>query len=127
MDTVGLVDYGQKNQISAQLGLEPDRIQVIISKSVFKWLNKKKGKTMVNSEKRYETDYRLVTIKTSDGSTVQGKVNISPNQRVSELFNLHKGPFVVMVEATFGDVHGKTLFVNKEHIVWVEPQTDPKE
>jgi len=70
----------------------------------------------------YDTDYRLVTIKTNDGATVQGKVNISPNQRVSDLFNLHKGPFVVLVNATYGDVSGKTLFINKAHIVWIEPE-----
>jgi hypothetical protein len=80
---------------------------------------------MVNAEKGYDTDYRVVTIKTSDGSTIQGRVNISPNQRVSELFNLQKGPFVVLVEATYGDVRGKTLFINKHHIVWVEPEVDP--
>ena len=77
---------------------------------------------MSNQIKGYETDYRLITIKTSDGATVQGKVNISPNQRVSELFNLQKGPFIVIVDATYGEVHGKTLFINKEHVIWVEPE-----
>jgi hypothetical protein len=79
---------------------------------------------MPNPQKGYDTDYRLVTIKTTDGSTVQGKVNIAPNQRVSELFNLHKGPFVVLVHATFADVREKTLFINKNHIVWVEPEPE---
>ena len=77
---------------------------------------------MSNNGHNYKTDYRMVTIKTSDGSKLQGKVNIAPNQRVSELFTLQKGPFVVLVEAGFGDVKGKTLFINKEHIVWVEPE-----
>ena len=67
-------------------------------------------------------DYRLITIRTSDGTSIQGKVNIAPNRRVSELFTIQKGPFVVMVEAGYGDVAGKTLFINKEHIVWVEPE-----
>jgi hypothetical protein len=82
---------------------------------------------MPNPQKGYDTDYRLVTIKTTDSSTVQGKVNIAPNQRVSELFNLHKGPFVVLVDATYGDVRGKTLFINKSHIVWVEPEDTQEE
>ena len=77
---------------------------------------------MSANDHQYKTDYRMVTIKTSDGSKLQGKVNIAPNQRVSELFTLQKGPFVVLVEAGFGDVKGKTLFINKEHIVWVEPE-----
>jgi len=82
---------------------------------------------MTNQQKGYDTDYRLVTIKTTDSTAVQGKVNIAPNQRVSELFNLHKGPFVVLVDATYGDVSGKTLFINKEHIIWVEPEDDPED
>ena len=111
---------------------------------------------MADEQKTFETDYRTISIKTSDGSTVQGppagpsnkpspprrarpdgltgglrgktgttvqgKVNISPNQRVSELFTAQKGPFVVMVEATFGEVSNKTLFINKDHIIWVEPE-----
>jgi hypothetical protein len=77
---------------------------------------------MSSRENAYQTDYRLVTIKTSDGATVQGKVNVLPNQRVSELFNLQEGPFVILVAANYGEVQGKTLFINKDHIVWVEPE-----
>lgn len=72
--------------------------------------------------KAYRTDYRTITLKTVDGTTVQGKINISPNQRVSELFTLQKGPFVVMVDASYQGVAGKTLFINKQHIIWVEPE-----
>ena len=82
---------------------------------------------MTSPQKSYDTDYRMVTIKTTDGSTVQGKVNIAPNQRESELFNIHKGPFVVVVDASYGDVCGKTLFINKNHIIWVEPEPDQAE
>ena len=82
---------------------------------------------MANKQKGYDTDYRMVTIRTTDSSTVQGKVNIAPNQRVSELFNLHKGPFVVLVDATYGDVRNKTLFINKDHIVWVEPEEESQD
>jgi hypothetical protein len=77
---------------------------------------------MVESPGAYETDYRTVTIKTIDGSTVQGKVNISPNQRVSDLLKLQKGPFLVVVKASYADCTGKTLFINKSHIVWIEPE-----
>ena len=77
---------------------------------------------MNGSNKAYETDYRTVTIKTIDGSTVQGKVNISPNQRVSDLLTLQKGPFLVVVDASYMDCSGKTLCINKAHIVWIEPE-----
>ncbi|MBI5552685.1 MAG: hypothetical protein HY911_14350 [Desulfobacterales bacterium] len=81
---------------------------------------------MTSQEQPHRTDYRTITIKTSDGSTVQGRVNISPHQRVSEIFTLQKGPFVVVVDASYGTVSGKTLFINKEHIVWVEPEDRPE-
>ena len=77
---------------------------------------------METSKTEYATDYRTITVRTSDGSTVQGKVNIAPSERVSDLFMLHQGPFVILVDAGFGSVTGKTLFINKEHIVWVEPE-----
>jgi hypothetical protein len=70
----------------------------------------------------YETDYRTVTIKTIDGSTVQGKVNISPNQRISDLLIQQPGHFMVVVDASYQDGKGKTLFINKAHIIWIEPE-----
>lgn len=77
---------------------------------------------MAASERTYETDYRIITVKTIDGSSIQGKVNIAPNQRVSDLLTLQKGPFLVIVEASFAESSGKTLLINKDHIVWVEPE-----
>ena len=77
---------------------------------------------MTGSKNTYETDYRTVTIKTIDGSTVQGKVNISPNQRISDLLTLQKGQFLVVVDSSYMDCSGKTLFINKDHIVWIEPE-----
>jgi hypothetical protein len=79
---------------------------------------------MAENKTEFTTDYRTITIRTSDGTSIHGKVNISPNRRVSELFTLQKGPFVVMVSASYGEVSGKTLFINKEHIIWVEPDED---
>jgi hypothetical protein len=77
---------------------------------------------MAEPKKTYETDYRTVSIKTIEGSTVQGKVNISPNQRVSDLLTLHAGPFLIVVDASCMGSTGKTLFINKSHIVWIEPE-----
>ncbi len=71
----------------------------------------------------YDSNYCTVTIKTIDGSTMLGRINISPNLRVSEMFTHQmEDPFVVVTEAGFGQVNGKTLFINKSHIIWVEPE-----
>ena len=70
-------------------------------------------------------NYRMVTIKTTDGSTIQGKVYLSAKDRVSDLFTQSKAPFIVVVDAMFRESSGKTLFVNKKQIVWVEPEEKP--
>jgi hypothetical protein len=77
---------------------------------------------MGNNQKHYVTDYRLITIKTTDGSTINGKVNLTSKQRVSDLFTASDIPFLIMVDAVTKDGAGKILFVNKEHIVWAEPE-----
>ena len=84
---------------------------------------------MSSQETSYATEYRLVTVRTTDGSTINGKVNISPDQRVSELFTRRDVSFIVMVDVVLKDSAGKTRFgagktqfINKDHIVWVEPE-----
>ena len=80
------------------------------------------GYNMENDQNGYVTDYRSITIKTTDGSTINGKVNLTSKQRVSDLFTESSSPFLIMVDAVTRDGSGKILFVNKEHIVWAEPE-----
>ena len=77
---------------------------------------------MGNQDAGYSTEYRSITVRTTDGSTINGKVNISPDQRVSDLFTRRELPFIVMVDVALKDAVGKTRFINKDHIVWVEPE-----
>jgi hypothetical protein len=77
---------------------------------------------MSNQDESYNTEYKSITVRTTDGSTINGKVNISPDQRVSDLFTRRELPFVVMVDVVLKDAVGKTRFINKDHIVWVEPE-----
>lgn len=77
---------------------------------------------MDRKDTNFETDYRIVTIKTIDGATVRGRINVSPSQRVSDYFANQKGPFAVVVDANYNQVTGKTLFINTRHIIWVEPE-----
>ena len=77
---------------------------------------------MSNQDEGYNTEYRFITVRTTDGSTINGKVNISPDQRVSDLFTRRELPFIVMVDVALKDAVGKTRFINKDHIVWVEPE-----
>jgi hypothetical protein len=77
------------------------------------------GRTM--AVETYKSEYRKVTIKTTDGSTLTGTVNIGIKDRVSDLFTRSESPFVVLTEVETRDGSGKVLFLNKRHIVWVEP------
>ncbi|MBW2107541.1 MAG: hypothetical protein JRI36_02585 [Deltaproteobacteria bacterium] len=74
-----------------------------------------------------------VSIKTADGSVIQGSVNVGFERRVSNLFIDSESPFVVLFDATIpGEGSGKILVLNKAHIVWVEPEearvtSDPRD
>ena len=72
-------------------------------------------------EDSYSTTYESITVRTIDGSTFNGKVNIAPDQRVSDIFTKGDRSFIVMVDVSSIDTSGKTRFINKDHIVWVEP------
>jgi len=67
-------------------------------------------------------DYRTITIKTLDGSTLQGRIFLATGQRVSDVFTRSEAPFLVLVDVILREGSGKTLIVNKDHIVWVEPE-----
>ena len=77
---------------------------------------------MANQLQSDNPEYRSITVKTSDGSTLHGKVNLTEMQRVSDLFTQSDAPFIVMVDVQHREGEGKTLVINKEHIVWVEPE-----
>ena len=77
---------------------------------------------MEESKDSYKREYRRISIKTSDGSTLVGKVNIGIKERVSDLFTKTENPFIVITDVEHQDISGKVLFVNKSNIVWVEPE-----
>jgi hypothetical protein len=87
------------------------------------------GKEVGNAGKKThlspaEPVYKKITIKTTDGATIQGRVNLTSKERVSDLFTQSKSPFIVLVDTFLREGHGKILVVNKKHIVWVEPEED---
>lgn len=70
----------------------------------------------------YIREVKNITIRTSEGSTLTGKVNLGNKERVSDLFTKMDTPFVVLFDAEHRDGSGKVLIVNKSNIVWVEPE-----
>jgi hypothetical protein len=78
--------------------------------------------TMASQDKSVNVYFPTITVRTSDGSTLQGKVYLTEKQRVSDLFTQSAAPFIVMVDVSHKEGEGKTLVINKDHIVWVEPE-----
>jgi len=76
---------------------------------------------MEKSAEDYQIEYKNITIKTSDGSTIYGQINIGEKERVSDIFTINESLFVVMVDVSYKENIGKTIFINKRHIVWAEP------
>ncbi len=73
------------------------------------------------SEKQAKVAEKAVYIKTVEGSLVRGKINIGSNDRLSDVFVKGKYPFVVLFDVGEPDGIRKVLIINKNHIVWVEP------
>jgi hypothetical protein len=69
---------------------------------------------------------RQVTLKLTDGSVLQGKVNLYyeevPLNRVSDLFTEHRDPFLVLFDVAMEGQAAQVFIINKQHIVWVTPE-----
>lgn len=77
---------------------------------------------MEKNAEDYQVEYKNITLKTTDGSTIYGQINIGENKRVSDIFTSNESLFVVMVDVSYKENIGKTMFINKRHIVWAEPE-----
>ncbi|PIE70271.1 MAG: hypothetical protein CSA22_08705 [Deltaproteobacteria bacterium] len=66
---------------------------------------------------------RRIVVKTTDGSTITGNVNLNSEtrriDRVSDLLTKGQSPFLVMYEAMFEGRLNPYMIVNKMQIVWV--------
>ena len=77
---------------------------------------------METNDKTHTPEYRSITVRVSNGSTIQGMVNIAGRERASDIFTQSDPPFIVLVDATVREGHSKILFLNKRHIIWAEPE-----
>lgn len=77
---------------------------------------------------RGHMDSRPITLKLVDGSVITGKINLiqrgEHEHRVSDIFVGRHEPFVVVFQATIGEMTNKVLVINKSHILWLIPEDD---
>jgi DUF4097 and DUF4098 domain-containing protein YvlB len=76
---------------------------------------------------------RIIRLKLVDGTLVNGQVNINRDQgydRVSDLLTNNRESFLILYNVTAhpgnidNPIRYKTLFINKDHIIWAEPDED---
>ena len=69
------------------------------------------------------TENRLVTVKTTDGSIISGNINLNseslPMDRVSDLLIKGQNRFLIMYNATLDERKDAAVIINKSQIVWV--------
>jgi len=69
------------------------------------------------------TENRLVTVKTTDGSLICGNINLNseslPMDRVSDLLIKGQNKFLIMYNATLDERRDAAIIINKSQIVWV--------
>ena len=69
---------------------------------------------------QYEVNFKKVTVKMSDGTSITGKVNITSFQRLSDLFRQSRDNFLTLAVEE-GGVQ-KVVMLNKAYIVFAESE-----
>ena len=75
-------------------------------------------------EQKWETNFKPLTVKMSDGTLLAGKVNIRNFQRLSDFFRQSDDQFITILSpgGQEGEQTQKVIMVNKSYIVWAETQ-----
>jgi hypothetical protein len=89
---------------------------------IFEKNMQREASNMEARKDNYKAEYKNITVRTSDGTTLKGKVNIGIRERVSDLFTKPERPFIIMLNSGNKDDSERVLIVNKDHIVWAEPE-----
>ena len=71
----------------------------------------------------YEINYKNLSVKLSDGSSVRGKVNLSGDyRRLSDFMKHAPDKFVTLVSEGASEQQSKVIIINKDYVVWAEPE-----
>jgi hypothetical protein len=73
-------------------------------------------------EKKKEIVTGNISLRTVDGSVIRGKINLEDKERVSDVLVKGDSPYLIIFGASTSNVNDKVFIVNKQHIVWVEPE-----
>ncbi len=86
-------------------------------------------------DKTKEIESRIIRIKLIDGTQINGQANINKSHRydrLSDLLGSSQEQFLTMINATVHEdgldqaVKYKTIFINKNHVLWASPEDGQK-
>jgi hypothetical protein len=71
----------------------------------------------------YVTDYKNLSVKLSDGSTIRGKVNLGAEyKRLSDLLKHTPDKFITLVSENAAEKSRKVFIVNRDYVIWAEAE-----
>jgi len=71
----------------------------------------------------YVTDYKNLSVKLSDGSSIRGKVNLGVDyKRLSDLMKHTSDKFITLVSEATSEQSRKVFLVNKDYVIWAEAE-----
>ena len=69
----------------------------------------------------WKRNYRIVTVKLRDGTTITGKLNTGEYPRVSDFFRSSPHQFFVLTDAEHsGSTDKLVVVINKNEVMWAE-------
>jgi len=66
--------------------------------------------------------FKTVTVKLKDGTIINGKLNIGEYARVFDYFRSSPDHYFILSDAEHDGQSGKVVIINKNEIVWAEPE-----
>jgi small nuclear ribonucleoprotein (snRNP)-like protein len=67
-------------------------------------------------------NYKKLTVRLTDGSTIKGQVNIKKYNRISDFLNIVPEDSLIIKEASLAGHSGKVVVISKAQIVWIVPE-----
>jgi small nuclear ribonucleoprotein (snRNP)-like protein len=66
--------------------------------------------------------FKTVKVKLKDGTIINGKLNIGEYARVFDYFRSSPDQYFILSDAEHDEQSGKVVIINKNEIVWAEPE-----
>ena len=66
--------------------------------------------------------FKTVKVKLKDGTIITGKLNIGEYARVFDYFRSSPDQYFILSDAELDGQSGKVVIINKNEIVWAEPE-----